>query len=239
MAAKIFYLLSSARSGHHAIMNWICRQSAPSLYFENCLPALSVGRHHRFFRYGEDEEVKEIEKDCTLENVNELSKQFNLIILGFINTRFKDIIQIPTPEKFEIVIVVRDPYNWVGSRYNFGGGVRSKIRMRIGNWKHLVNLCIHKKELSRLTGINIIDINYNKWFLSKEYRGRKAEELEIDFTDKGLNDTGHMGKSSFEKKAIGQDLDIFNRWNKDTALYVDDEMKELSISYFDYVPIKG
>ena len=87
-----------------------------------------------------------------------------------------------------------------------------------------------------------VDVNYNKWFASEEYRKELCQRLKIPHSDTGLEDVGAFGGgSSFEgMSSHGQAsrMDVFNRWKAIEGepglrrLFMD-EIRELNYRYFE------
>ena len=229
---KKFYVLSLGRSGHHAVMNWICSQIEPSIYFNNCIilkgdpPALGIKEAFKFkngvstrYSINSSSDIIEKKKDC------------NLVLVNIINKKLSD---LPITEKTNVIIINRDPYNWIASRFKYGGAIALKTLQYIPIWKDNIKTCLYNY-ICKSENINLIDINFNNWFFSKEYRKEITKKLGIPFTDKGLNNTEHQGKSKFQvNESIGQNLDILHRWDDFSVECVDDEMHELSSLYFNF-----
>ena len=238
----VYYLYSFARAGHHAVMNWICEQSRPSVYFDNSTilkgENLSIKSNtHTMFPDNSDE-IAEVR----LRGVNRKGKNIvpilpkvsecKLVVIGFIYANIVKRSNLYLKNK-NVIIVLRDPYNWVASRVKHGGGVLLKTKGLLPLWKDYAKICLGDIKL-HLDNLNLIDINYNAWFSSEEYRKNLANRLGIQFTDKGLGYLKHMGISKFQSEETnGRKLNVLERYNEiDVNSYIDDEMKELSKRYF-------
>lgn len=235
-----FYLLSLGRSGHHAVMNWICEQSRPSCYFNNC----DIENYQIFarevFKY-----IHTIDRKYNVHglDVNEVLEGVGLHIYNFIGITISELYEKLGRSDIKVIVVVRDPYNFITSRMMYGGGLKEKTRSIIPVWKSLVSSCLYMDQVEDDT--TFIPINFNNWFVSEEYRKEIAGCLGIEFTDKGLNFTGHMGKSVFEKDKdtrTGQDLDVLNRF-KSIATHkildlLDSEAVDLAEKYFNMKKIR-
>ena len=86
-------------------------------------------------------------------------------------------------------------------------------------------------------------INFNNWFVSKEYRKKISETLGVPFTDKGLEFIPEDGKgSSFDKRqynGIAQQMKVLERYKvfMHDELYLeameDEELQALALELFD------
>jgi len=232
MSGRIVYVLSFARCGHHAVMNWICDQAKPALYFNNCdIKDKKVIATTKIKYNGAREKIKNkngFDIETEIENIN-------LCLINHIN------IDVPTlyaklgRSDIDLIVVVRDIYNWVASRYRYGGNVRKTTQNALGPWKNIISSCLYKKDVKEDT--NFIDVNFNRWFSEYQYRKRLAKKLGIPFTDKGLNFTNHIGQSRFEPDTNdGQNLGVLNRYTHidkdDIRKYIDEESIKLSEEYF-------
>lgn len=218
---KKLFLLGTGRSGHHAIINWLCRQSIPSLYFNNCAPGSEtlLGIPYVYTH----EKISTASRSLLVDN------DYRLIIYNFSNQFFREL----EDKDMDMIIVVRDAYNFVASRKK---RLPKNIKRGIDLWKDHVKTCLEKRT-------NVIDINYNKWFSDIDYRKQIANKLDITFTDAGINDIPDIMKGSsfdmMEFNGRAQQMNILERWKhyKDDESYwnlIDDEMIELSREYFNF-----
>jgi hypothetical protein len=143
--------------------------------------------------------------------------------------------------RIKYIIVARDCYNLLASRFQLYDGYCIKIKEKMDLWKKHINSCL----TNDYAGIPIIDINYNKWFIDKNYRAEICNKLEITFADKGKDDMPvHSSASSFDEKKMdghAEDMKVLERWkqfkdNKEYVELIDDEMKKLSKEYFNFRP---
>jgi len=204
MEMRFYLIIAMARNGHHAFMNWIGSQfPGECIHFNNGV------------RGWEDKEFRPYGKRRQMWNMNRLTGTQGRII------NFEDIdiedwskfkMETFTPFKYGTVypiIFMRDPWNWIASSLRCGGDAGGFINHPIGkdymglkNKPNRVELFKRQmKEALRITKhmSNVIPVTYNDWFTSKEYRKKIAEQLDLPFTDAGLNDVpGFGGGSSFD-----------------------------------------
>lgn len=127
-----------------------------------------------------------------------------------------------------ILVVMRNPFNLLASVMAYRG--------RRGGWKldpgRAMDLWVqiareHLGETNRLDGLNSKIVNYDRWFVSEEYRRQISDFLDLEHTDAGLNRvSSYGGGSSFDKKRYhgkAQEMDVLNRWKvfADDRVYLD------------------
>jgi len=218
--AKVILLFSLARQGHHAVINWICRQSPNSRYHNNCRIDSGTVKlpPKQCYKFGGDDS--------------------DLIIYNFVNLDITEHwhmhhrLGVKDPI---YCVVVRDPYNCISSLAK--GGMR-KIPSKINNWKNLVETALGDHPVPK--GIKFVDINFNKWFLHEIYREKLASRLGLEFLDTDLGDHDKIGKSSFQpNEKTGYTLDVMYRWkyyNGEAKLWrhLNEEVIDLGKRYFNF-----
>ena len=94
------------RSGQHAIINWLCEQNKPSLHYNDCdfktdEPGMR-GKRLSYIMYTKKE------------------RQARFLIKPRIRIKFKLLIKNyedkPLADMENIIVIIRDPRNWVASR---------------------------------------------------------------------------------------------------------------------------
>lgn len=245
MIKRHFFVLGVKRSGHHAIIHWICKQEKPSFHANN----VSFGFDHLHGpitkKHPHIEHISHVLIYMADGNINfkvkyneTLKNDYDLAIYSAEDKEFSLCSKIMHEKidctNFTYIIVVRDPYNFVASRLrNNSKPMKYRWPAQIEVWKDHVRTCLNKDDK------NFVDINFNKWFVDKDYRKYVTNILDIPFTDEGLNDI-RTGKSSFDGRRFGgsaQKMEVLERWKyyKDNESYwdlIDDEMVELSKQYF-------
>ncbi len=140
----------------------------------------------------------------------------------------------------KLIIILRDPCNWIASSIKHGKSSESKMRTKIETYKSLLRLA---SNTSRSEQITFID--YKKFVQSKEYRTRIAEYLQLPYFEEAEKTLSNVpdfgGGSSFKNE--GHDIDsLFSRWAafKDDQLFLklinDSELWELSEGFFGDFP---
>ena len=213
------------RSGNHAIVEWIKAQENGKIEHLNnlevrCNPyrykyehikdfhpehAKWAFKHYRPLAQGEF-----IATDCLIcgyedHNLASISdpffEQLHDVYLGKSNKRFD-------------IIIIRDPFNLFASRLKSGMiNVRPKKFTVADLWVQYAREFLHETNYFKH---HKICINYNRWFIDFEYRKELANQLEIKFTDAGMDRVVSLGGgSSFD----GQNMDgaaskmaVLDRW---------------------------
>tara|TARA_Y100000034_G_scaffold135536_1_gene207860 strand:- start:14178 stop:15368 length:1191 start_codon:yes stop_codon:yes gene_type:complete len=213
-------LVGLARTGHHAIMEWIIRNNAPSLYYNNCMankyPQLAVSCVD-----GEnvvETSIKELAGDYRekLANFNA-----NIEIYDYMNVdvnRFRDMRPFETT-----YLVVRDVYNFLASCF-----VR-KIHStkKISLWKNHVRCAIQEECRS----VDLV-INYNAWCDDSIYRNKIAAAIGFN-SDNGTHIKSKIGKSMFDSNNYDSRYkELFN--NKEYWDLIDEECEDLNQTFFGF-----
>jgi len=252
------------RSGNHAIINWIYKQSEAPVCFLNCV---RVGSNP-FLSFKRKSTVREFQKDFY--NVYNIPRER----LGFLSRKgtliysYEDdnIEEVFNCERFEKnhdrwigksakrfnVLILRDPFNLFASRlkkeesfsvnrYSLKNPEERKIV--IGMWKS------YAREILGITNIikeNKVLIVYDKWFADASYRAEIAGKLELEFNDSGFNEVIAIGGgSSFDRTNLNNsatEMKVLERWkfyenSKEFAeLFKDDELIEMSEKIFGKIP---
>lgn len=236
---KSFYRISGMRrSGNHALIIWILKQLPGATCYNN-----NMGPFHP----PENTIIKKI----ALRGFS----QFNLLVSledKWCKDAFQDYdsIKFGESEQKHTILILRDPYNMFASRWvwkdEFGRLFREDPehqRMIIDIWKEHARTFLDWKNSSEdLPSNHKLGINYNLWFVDKEYRRQIAEKLHLRFTDAGKDDVSNYGfGSSFTGRDLhkkGSQLKVLDRWKstlEDSAycdLFLDKELRDLSREIF-------
>ena len=190
MQNKELYIFSMKRSGQHAIINWLCKQNQPSLHYNACTFKNSPIPTNKIYEY----------KNGYVECSVRANKKFDHSLYNLIIYNFED----QSPQKLsdkhknKITIITRDIYNLVASRLKKDLVWHKSIWMDLDKW-------------------NGYKIHFDTWFINKDYRKQICNDLNIPFTDDGLQDVFDNGESSFDgktKDGKAQEMDVLYRWKE-------------------------
>lgn len=236
---ELFQFCGVQRSGNHAVINWIISQEKSKTCFINGVFPLgnpwceNWGLSYRNFDYwpeSRDVSGALVSKQlllCSYENrsLEEISK--DLENLATYVGKSKD---------RRTILILRDPYNTFASWLKVGWQVTPKI---IELWKHYAREFLG--ETNCLPEPKVM-INFNHWFLNQEYRHQIAKQLDLKFTDNGLDTiTHHGGGSSFDKQGLdgkARELKVLKRFQSFATepsyikIFKDRELHELSVAVF-------
>ena len=252
------------RTGNHAVINWIFEQSPEVKCYLNCVKP-DKNPYLSFERRGT---VREFQKDfftkfnIVAERLGRLSEK-QLLIYSYEEEFLEDVF---SSKKFESnhdrwvgssseridMIILRDPYNLFASRLKKEEDINAnRYSLKKAGERETV-IKIWKSYARELTGKTKIiknkkvHVNYNKWFLDKEYRRELAAALGLEFTDSGMDQVLPIGGgSSFDrtsKDSAGTQMKVLERWKyyKDDEnfvnLFKDSELVELSEEIFGHIP---
>jgi len=241
-------VVALARAGGHGFINWLCNQLDGHIIFKNNvfedLTPRSVDH------YG----------DKAAEAITTVYSFENFDLRGY-RELYKE--QDPFDQ---IIILNRDPFNWIASSIAKGTKLGlldetfipgpnqvpegkhyakwfCQSMTRIDMFRQYMQQCL--KEIDLLQR-DYIDVNYNKWFASKEYRENICKDLKIPFTDRGINTIpDYGGGSSFTQISMqdkAQKMGVLERWklmqNDERYLsFITEDIREYSRRYFDFEPL--
>lgn len=239
---KYYIVLAMARSGHHALINWMgCQFPGEFIHYNNGVKGW------------EENKFKPYRKKRQMFNMNDMTGvQGRLINIEDFDMDDWTKYNMDSFDCFKYctvypIIFIRDPWNWAASCIKAGNPLNKLIgKDYMGRHHNASRADLQKKQMKECLGqTNILKdkiiINYNEWFTSKDYRKKTAEKLDIPFTDAGINDvTGFGGGSSFDKlnsHGKAQDMNVLKRWKnfRSDPRFVkcmDKEMKILSRELF-------
>tara|TARA_Y100000588_G_scaffold310177_1_gene335560 strand:+ start:883 stop:1782 length:900 start_codon:yes stop_codon:yes gene_type:complete len=147
---------------------------------------------------------------------------------------------------YDVILILRDPFNLIASRLQNQRKNKSYVLEVPELWKKYAQEFLGQTNyLSKFP--KIININYNHWFSSIEYRRSISNQLGLKFTDKGLNIVSKYGSgSSFEKLDLdgkAQNMEVLYRWDtfkndeKYLSMFQDNELLDLHEEIFGETPI--
>ena len=164
-------------------------------------------------------------------------------------------------QKSNIIVILRDPFNWAASVRHCDLQWKKKIQTSRKNFPLGITITPEvkkglgcKRTADLYVGIaNKIEqyptILFNEWFSSKRYRKQVCKDFELKYTDKGLNDVPFFGGggSSFDGMNFEHEarkMDVLNRWKeyKDDSVYLNffkenPKLVEVSEQIFDFNPL--
>ncbi|WP_017663139.1 hypothetical protein [Baaleninema simplex] len=236
---KLFQFCGLQRSGNHAVINWIISQKPLKTCFINGIfPQQNPwyknwGLFYRNFEYWPSDRDKSgalVAKElllCSYENrsLEEIFKNQD-----YLNSH------VGKSQDLYSLLILRDPYNTFASWLKADWEITPEI---IELWKSYAREFLG--ETQYLPDRKVI-INFNHWFLDREYRHQLARKLDLQFTDNGLNTiTHHGGGSSFDKQSLdgkARNLKVLERFQNFIhdptylEIFKDRELHELSTEIF-------
>lgn len=227
---KEICIVGMRRSGNHAVLNWIRAQQPGEVCLLN-----NVAAGTNPYRYKSDnllryhpEHYKQaaiyrqqangslIKRDCLIYSYEDWS------LAQIVQPRFernRDLYIGKSSKRFDL-LVLRDPFNLFASRLkqNFVATKTKKLPM-VKMWLEYAREFVGE---SRHLKRRRLCVNYNRWFGDLDYRRALAAQLEIPFSDAGLETISAFGGgSSFdgvgdrnELAKSASSLDVTNRWRQ-------------------------
>lgn len=208
--------LSMKRSGHHAVIYWAIQQMAGDLFFVNDSSILH--------QWGFEKPVR----DLYAYNVEDPNLRETVeAIKG--NDRF-----LGPSGQMDYVLILRDPYNMIASRIEFGAGCQ---REHVDLWKE------HAREYLNITRHlpdDKIVVSFNEWYKNPAYRGALSKKFGFAYCEDRYDKvTEEGGGSSFQRgETDATKLNLFDRWKtyQENPVYLelisDPELKTLSDRIF-------
>lgn len=256
-----FRIVGLARSGNHAVINWIIHQLRGRFCFLNC----TEPKYNPFYTCRPLSEAGQCYKtnipdfDLEAEKQGEFTTKDYLLFshedcfLGNLDTK-KNLEQLQQwtgkAENRQSILILRDPFNMFASRKKAGliqghhthHGARpiSTLTLRRIYKQHAKEFLREKKNLRGL-----IAINFNIWNSSVDYRRDIAEKLGLEFEDAGFKTVENTaGGSSFDGVAFTgnpEKMKLQHRWEtfRDDPSYwelFDEEIVELTEKIFGDIP---
>lgn len=228
------------RSGNHAILNWIIRQGGRSiLHFNNVRP--------------DDPYQAWALTTCTTDDIEHVARAIysiedtTLAVVG----DAKSYPQHPVYPDLRVgerldVLLLRDPFNLVASRFRRGGawGELSTYVSGMSLTQMWVTYALEFLQKTRWLSRDCVRVSYNQWCRSETYRRKLAERLGLTFTDEGFREvTSFGGGSSFERTEMDGSADLMrtdHRWRRFendpsfVALFQDPLLLDLAEEIFEF-----
>jgi len=236
---RVFQTFGCIRSGQHAIINWLCSQIGNITHLNNCIRYEGdvYPKTGRFIVYRNSYKMDSgvIGLQTFLAERRLEAYDNENFLFSFENQPYT--IDLPAAfDPYVKIVIVRDVYNWLSSVVHSALLENpSAVGVYVEQWKDHVAECLNEES-------GAVDVNYNKWFASEEYRKELCQRLKIPHSDAGLEEVGAFGGgSSFEgMSSHGQAsrMDVFNRWKAiegepGLRRLFTDEIRELNYRYFE------
>jgi hypothetical protein len=209
------------RSGNHAILNWAIGAVAENTVLLNdCLAENFTAKHGLGLSDSVKKAIAEVEPDYLVYTVEDYEIGEAKKILGDSGVDVASATH---------VLVLRDPYNLFASR-----GTRYDAS-RLGGFSSLAVETWKSHARTYLKG-DLVNANFNIWFLQRDYRLLLAKRLGLPFTDdnkEGIMDL--CGGSSFDgMKYNGRasEMKVLERYKKVDTRWLDGEVRDLHQQIF-------
>jgi hypothetical protein len=208
--SKIIHFIGMARSGNHAVINWILQKHDNPIFLNNRndvnSPFLKLHQNNY-----DDEQIM-------------LTQDYNLMVISSEFDSLEKYLKLKWELKNESkkiipmndilhIFIVRDPFNLFASRMSH---VRPYAHI-----KNIKKFCEEWKTYAReFLGItnyipNKLPISYNKWFSNKRYRRKLTKTIGGSDVDSVNNITSYGNGSSFDKMKFNgkaNQMKVLERW---------------------------
>lgn len=215
-----FRIVGIRRGGNHAINNWVCGllPKDETLNLRNLPLRDPIDTSYDYRRYSHDDPVN-------------LSGGFRYAVLGYENVHPADVAPLAGAggDERTVIVVLRDAFNNAASIVRMMRREQSFTEARIWTrnyfaFPRLWDLMsgFFRSGTASLEGrtdswmLKVVMLNYNTWFQDRGYREEIAAQLDLPFSDAGLQTVSSGGggsafdRMSFDGKA--QDMGVLDRW---------------------------
>lgn len=224
------------RSGNHAVIQWLKEQQPGVFCHLNDVPINENPFRHTYEYFLDhyalpNRHLKKKER-LRQESMGNFTQK-NCLLYNYEDYDFKQIISKNFERKHDLylgksgkkydLLILRDPFNLLASRMKKGFlAVKSSRKTFVDLW------ISHAREFLGETNYlqnEKICLNYNFWVNNIDYRRQIAEQLDLEFTDAGLNKvSARAGGSSFDQttyKNEASKMKVHSRWQyyQDNDLY--------------------
>jgi len=207
-------ICANARSGYHAIANWYCSQlPGKARFLNNCNEIMKPRNISVYKNPGSGRAMV-----CSFENFD---------LTGFRPLNIARMFQ-------RVIIVLRDPYNWLASSLAKDGHLNlpeetfkpnkkysyspyfCQSMTRIDLWKQYARHYLGEENL--IGSIPTTYILFNNWHKSEDYRKDICEQLDVEYNSAGLDFVSPRGSgSSFDKRQYrgrGSEMNVLKRYKE-------------------------
>ncbi|MEM8614265.1 MAG: hypothetical protein AAGF93_19760 [Cyanobacteria bacterium P01_H01_bin.105] len=212
------------RTGNHAIITWLEQQHTGVIRHLNNVKAgenpyrykcENLSDHHpghgkMVAAYRSQAQGNLVKRDCLLYSYED----WGLDQIGSRHfERHHDLYVGRSQQRFD-VLILRDPFNLLASRLKKNYlAVKPRRRDVVDLWLQYAKEFVGE---TRYLPHNRVCIDYNRWVCDRTYRQTLADQLQMTFSDAGLNTVRSLGGgSSFDAQTMdGQAtaMDVTNRW---------------------------
>ena len=221
-----------ARSGNHAVINWLISQIQGEYCFLNCaepktnpfLTARPLSEDGSAFQTNISGFSIEEEQQGNVQKKDFLLYSYEDVFLSMLDKKiFRENRHdwLGASICSENLLILRDPFNLFASRKKSGF---LDGQDEIHGLRPITNLTlkrIYKQHAREFLGRskllkNLVRVNFNKWASEKNFRREIAERLDISFTDSGFSEVKPVaGGSSFDGTRYSgraEKMQINDRW---------------------------
>jgi hypothetical protein len=219
---RLIRVVGLARSGNHAIINWILRQLTGRWAFLNCIqaktnPFLTARPDDAGRRWSASFADFDPRAECAGRHAQKqvllLSMEDTFLRPAFGPEATQEVCHA-TGGAADItdVVVLRDPYNLFASRHRLNAELLP-ARQALRVWKQHARA--HLATSPRLER-PVVVANFNRWAGSRVYRAELARRLGIEFTDAGRDEiapcAGGSSFDGFDFQDAARHMDVAARW---------------------------
>jgi hypothetical protein len=239
---KLFVVIGMHRSGHHGVLNWICEQHGCITHLNNV-------------RLSKDKKSFETPRpDICVTQYGENPYDLLVNLETFDLRRWKDqgwdkSGAVQRADEIQMILVLRRFRNWLASTAVHPG---NKCLAGDVGQDAVEDWCVrrfypYRSHLTAALGYSpipdLLVIRFDHWFAFPEYRREIAEQLEIPFTDAGLNVVPRFASgSTFDRRKFdgkAQEMKVLERWKQaegtepyEKLMKIDPGLDQLSEQYF-------
>tara|TARA_Y100000592_G_C5482355_1_gene326443 strand:+ start:9736 stop:10470 length:735 start_codon:yes stop_codon:yes gene_type:complete len=210
-------LLALSRSGHHAVLNWLIKQfKGSTIHYNNC----ELGWEDRELIPGGGRKVFYNEYGEIVKNLE--SPQNKAYSIETFDMEDYQKFDFDTFDVDHVVLVVRNFYNWIASSaISNAKSIEYEWQDYRGRTQPPTPTLWLKQAKELIGDSDIIKlpktlISYDDWFDSEEYRIDICKQMNLSYSNKGLEEVPKFGDGSgfngFNFDGNAQKMNVLNRW---------------------------
>jgi len=244
------------RSGQHLAIGWICRNLRDCIHFNHCryirngmnLRLTPLTGRRTIYKRGDIQDDSGAQGRDLFKASVQRQKTRNLLY------SMEDMLPDPTllrrmlrEKPATIVLILRDPFNWLASSMAHGLSSQIELRRKIDTYKLQLRYALGG---TTFDGFPLVPIDYGRFVLDAGYRRELAVSLSMEYSESAEASLRKIpnfgGGSSFSKTEFddSHQSSVFRRWAKfvDDPFYrsvlKDPELAELADEFFGEFPTR-
>ena len=244
------------RSGQHLVIGWICRNLGDCIHFNHCRYVRSgltyrltplTGRR-AVYEQGEIRDDSGAQGRALFRSsVQDLRTRNLLYSMEDMRPNVALLNKMLGGRPATIVLILRDPFNWLASSLAHGISTESELRGKIATYRSHLSYATGEKTAD---GYSLVAVDYGRFVTDAEYRYKLAGNLGLGVSDSAEASLSRIpnfgGGSSFSKTQFDEShqSSVFTRWEKFVgdpfyrSILNDRELTDSADAFFGELPFR-